>query len=103
MANHWSNTAVNDMGSRMIVRGVTDSTFEPDRSITRAEFAAIVVRALGLKPGEGSNSFHDLNETDWYADVVKTASDYGLISGYEDGTFRPQEQITRQEAMTLIA
>lgn len=91
------------MGSRMIVRGVTDSTFEPDRSITRAEFAAIVVRALGLKPGEGSNSFHDLNETDWYADVVKTASDYGLISGYEDGTFRPQEQITRQEAMTLIA
>ncbi|MBR2566026.1 MAG: S-layer homology domain-containing protein [Paenibacillus sp.] len=102
-ANHWSKTAVNDMGSRMILSGVSDSTFEPDRSITRAEFAAVVVRALGLKPGEGSNSFRDVNETDWYADVVKTASDYGLIAGYEDGTFRPQEQITRQEAMTLIA
>ncbi|WP_408891942.1 cadherin-like beta sandwich domain-containing protein [Paenibacillus taichungensis] len=103
VANHWSNTAVNDMGSRMIVSGVTDNTFEPDRSITRAEFAAIVVRALGLKPGEGSTGFRDVNESDWYADVVKTASNYGLISGYEDGTFRPQEQITRQEAMTLIA
>ncbi|KQY94362.1 hypothetical protein ASD24_02030 [Paenibacillus sp. Root52] len=103
VANHWSNTAVNDMGSRMIVSGVTDTTFEPDRSITRGEFASIVVRALGLKPGKGSNSFRDVNETDWYTDVVKTASDYGLISGYEDGTFRPQEQITRQEAMTLIA
>jgi uncharacterized repeat protein (TIGR02543 family) len=103
VANHWSNTAVNDMGSRMIVSGAADSTFEPDRSITRAEFAAIVVRALGLKPGEGSNSFRDVNERDWYADSVKTASEYDLISGYEDGTFRPQEQITRQEAMTLIA
>ncbi len=80
---------MNDMGSRMIVSGVSDRTFEPDRSITRAVFAVIVVHALGLKPGEGSNSFRDVNERDWYADVVKTASDYGLISGYEDGTFRP--------------
>ncbi|MDT0125379.1 S-layer homology domain-containing protein [Paenibacillus sp. RRE4] len=103
VANHWSNTAVNDMSSRMIVSGVSDSTFEPDRNITRAEFAAIVVRALGLKPGEGSNGFRDVNDEDWFADVVKTASEYGLIGGYEDGTFRPQEQITRQEAMTLIA
>lgn len=103
VANHWSNTAVNDMGSRMIVSGVSDSTFEPDRSTTRAEFTAVVVRALGLKPGKGSNSFRDVYERDWYADVVKTASDFGLIGGYEDGTFRPQEQITRQEAMTLIA
>lgn len=103
VANHWSNTAVNDMSSRMIVSGVSDSTFEPDRNITRAEFAAIVVRALGLKPGEGSNGFSDVNDKDWFADVVKTASEYGLIGGYEDGTFRPQEQITRQEAMTLIA
>jgi len=103
VGNHWSNIAVNDMSSRMIVSGVSNSNFEPDRSITRAEFAAIVVRALGLKPGEGSNGFRDVNDKDWFADVVKTASKYGLIGGYEDGTFRPQEEITRQEAMTLIA
>ncbi|WP_025681551.1 cadherin-like beta sandwich domain-containing protein [Paenibacillus massiliensis] len=103
VANHWSKTEVNDMGSRMIVSGVSNNTFEPDRSITRAEFAAVVVRALGLKPGEGSNSFSDVSDSDWYADVVKTASSYSLIGGYEDGTFRPQERITRQEAMALIA
>lgn len=103
VANHWSKTEVNDMGSRMIVSGVSNNTFEPDRSITRAEFAAVVVRALGLKPGEGSNSFSDVSDSDWYADVVKTASSYSLIGGYEDGTFRPQEHITRQEAMALIA
>ncbi|KAA8785122.1 hypothetical protein EC604_14855 [Paenibacillus amylolyticus] len=103
VANHWSNIAVNDMSSRMIVSGVSNNNFEPDRSITRAEFAAIVVRALGLKPGEGSTGFRDVNDKDWFADVVKTASEYGLTGGYEDGTFRPQEQITRQEAMTLIA
>ena len=103
VANHWSKTEVNDMGSRMIVSGVSNNTFEPNRSITRAEFAAVVVRALGLKPGEGSNSFSDVSDSDWYADVVKTASSYNLIGGYEDGTFRPQERITRQEAMALIA
>lgn len=103
VANHWSKTEVNDMGSRMIVSGVSNNTFEPDRSITRAEFAAVVVRALGLKPGEGSNSFSDVSDSDWYADVVKTASSYSLIGGYEDGTFRPLERVTRQEAMALIA
>lgn len=51
VANHWGKDAVNDMGSRMVVTGVSKNTYEPDRSITRAEFAAIVVRALGLAQG----------------------------------------------------
>jgi hypothetical protein len=60
---HWAKQAVNDMGSRMVISGVGDGLFEPDRDITRAEFAAIIVRALGLKPGVGSNSFRDVNQT----------------------------------------
>ncbi|MBY0117721.1 S-layer homology domain-containing protein [Paenibacillus sp. FSL L8-0435] len=103
VAQHWAKTEVNDMGSRMVIEGITDTTFEPNRGVTRAEFAAILVRGLGLKPGELLNSFNDVSGSQWYAGAVNTASSYGLIDGYEDGTFRPQAQITRQEAMALIA
>ncbi|WP_181151108.1 S-layer homology domain-containing protein [Paenibacillus sp. PCH8] len=103
VAQHWAETEVNDMGSRMVIEGITDTTFEPNRGVTRAEFAAILVRGLGLKLGEQVNSFNDVSGSEWYASAVNTASSYGLIDGYEDGTFRPQTQITRQEAMALIA
>ncbi|MDN4601627.1 S-layer homology domain-containing protein [Paenibacillus sp. F6_3S_P_1C] len=102
VARHWAEIDVNDMGSRMVVQGITDTTFEPNRGVTRAEFAAILVRGLGLKPLEQVNSFKDVYGNEWYTDAVNTASSYGLIDGYEDGTFRPQTQITRQEAMVLI-
>jgi uncharacterized repeat protein (TIGR02543 family) len=100
---HWAKQAVNDMGSRMVISGVGEGLFEPDRDITRAEFAAIIVRALGLKPGVGSNSFKDVNQTQWYSDFIKTAQQYKIISGYEDQTFRPMDKITREQAMTMIA
>lgn len=103
VTQHWAKTEVNDLGSRMVIEGITDTTFEPNRGVTRAEFAAILVRGLGLKPGGQLNSFNDVSGSQWYAGAVNTASSYGLIDGYEDGTFRPQAQITRQEAMALIA
>ncbi len=100
---HWAKTDVNDMGSRMVIHGISEDLFAPDQDITRAEFAAVVVRALGLKPGAGTGRFMDVQGSDWYAPVVKTAAGYGLISGYEDGTFRPNAKITREEAMVLVS
>lgn len=102
-ANHWSKAAVNDMGSRLIVSGIADGLFGPDRSVTRAEFAAIVANGLGLKPQSGVSQFSDVGANDWFAASVNAATAYGLISGYEDGTFRPQELITREQAMVIIA
>lgn len=101
--SHWSKDAVNDMGSRMIVNGVTDTTFNPNDNITRAEFAAIIVRALGLPAGKGNTSFSDVRSDAWYAGAVETAVSYKLINGFEDGTFRPQNTITREHAMTIVA
>ncbi|WP_434749088.1 S-layer homology domain-containing protein [Paenibacillus amylolyticus] len=100
---HWAKNAVNDMGSRMIIHGVSDTTFNPDQAITRAEFAAIMVRGLGLKLGEGSQPFRDVATQDWYSSAVQTAASYKLINGFEDGTFRPNDMITREQAMTLIS
>lgn len=101
--NHWAKEAVNDMGSRMVIEGMGSGSFLPDQDISRAEFAAIIVRGLGLKLDNGQAPFTDVNVTDWYNSAVHTASAYGLISGFEDGTFRPNDKITREEAMVIIA
>ncbi|MDD3169078.1 MAG: S-layer homology domain-containing protein, partial [Eubacteriales bacterium] len=102
-ANHWAEDAINNMGSRMVVSGVGEGIYEPDRNMIRAEFAAIIVKALGLKPGEGTKSFSDVRSSDWYDGYVKTAAEYGIITGYSSGNFGPKDAITREQAMTMIA
>lgn len=100
---HWSKDAVNDMGSRMVISGIGNGLFSPDRDITRAEFAAIIVRGLGLKPQSGASQFSDVKQEAWYNDAIRTAHAYGLIGGFEDGTFRPNDKITREQVMVIIA
>lgn len=100
---HWAQAAVNNMGSRMVVDGVGSGLFNPDQNITRAEFAAIVVRGLGLGRDNLPSSFTDVAMSDWYNSAVITAAEFGLIQGFGDGTFRPNEQITREQAMVIIA
>ena len=102
--NHWAKDAVNDMGSRLVISGVGDEMFAPDRDITRAEFAAIVVRGLGLMhPGTGKASFSDVSKNDWYYDAVSIAYEYGIISGYGNGKFGPMDKITHEQAMAMVA
>jgi len=101
--NHWAKNAVNDMGSRLVVNGVGNNNYDPDRSITRAEFAAIMVKALGLEPGSGTNSFHDVGESEWYCAYIETASSHGIINGYSADAFGPNDKITREQAMAMIA
>ncbi|WP_168121221.1 S-layer homology domain-containing protein [Paenibacillus sp. HB172176] len=103
MSNHWARDVVNDMGSRMVIDGNGDGLFSPDREITRAEFAAIIVRGLGIKLENGATPFSDVTESAWYSSAIHTAYAYHLISGFEDGSFRPNDKITREEAMVIIA
>ncbi|MFC4103399.1 S-layer homology domain-containing protein, partial [Paenibacillus xanthanilyticus] len=100
---NWAKDAVNDMGSRMIVNGFEDGLFRPNQVMTRAEFAEMMVRGLGLKLDDGKAPFDDISASNWYNDAVKTAAGYALISGFEDGTFRPQDKITREQAMAILA
>ncbi|MBD3920983.1 InlB B-repeat-containing protein [Paenibacillus sp. PR3] len=103
IAGHWAQKAVNDMGSRMIISGIGGDLFNPNQNITRAEFAAILVRALGLKPTNGVSPFSDVKGTEWYADAVQTAFSYKLIDGFNDGSFRPSDSITREQAIAILA
>ncbi|MDF2720038.1 MAG: inlA [Paenibacillus sp.] len=99
---HWARGVIDDMASRKVVNGVGSGKYEPDLSITRAEFAAIVVRALGLGDNGGSSRFGDVKIGDWYFGVVSKAWEYGLIEGFEDGTFQPGQMITREQAMVML-
>ncbi len=103
VTNHWAKAAINDMGSRMVVTGVGNNNYDPDRNMTRAEFAAIIIRALGLEPGTGESGFGDVAAADWYGGYIKTAASYGIIKGYDNGSFGPNDTITREQAMAMIA
>lgn len=97
----WYSDAVNTLASLGMIKGVGDNKFEPDRSITRAEFTAIAMR-FTKGTADGENSFSDVSADDWfYAQVVGSAK-YGWISGYPDGTFRPNNTITRAEVTTIV-
>ncbi|HEY5586653.1 MAG TPA: S-layer homology domain-containing protein [Ruminiclostridium sp.] len=100
---HWAKASINDMGSRMIISGIGNDLFEPNRDITRAEFAAIVVKSLGLKPGTDNNSFVDVKSPAWYCGYIETAYEYGIISGYGNGKFGPMDKISHEQAMTMVA
>ena len=103
VSNHWAKDAVNNMGVRLVINGTGDGQFSPDRSITRAEFAAIVVRNLGLKPVKESRAFSDVQASAWNSSAVLTAHAYQLIDGFADGTFRPDDLITREQAMLILS
>ncbi|TBL71553.1 S-layer homology domain-containing protein [Paenibacillus thalictri] len=103
VADHWAKAAINNMGSRMVVSGASTELFSPDQDITRAEFAAIVVRSLGLRLENGETMFTDVRRTAWYSSAIQTAYAYRLINGFEDGTFRPEEKVTREQAMQILS
>lgn len=96
----WHNKAISTMAKLGIVKGRRADRFDPDASITRAEFAAICAR-FSTRPVENSGSFSDISGH-WAENEIERAAAFGWISGYPDGTFRPDARITRAEAMTMI-
>ncbi len=98
----WYETQAHEMASRKILTGYKDGVFGGDSAITRAEFAAIIVRALGL-PESGGSKFGDVASSAWYNGYVGTASEYGIIKGRSAAEFDPDSSITREEAMAMIA
>ena len=96
----WHNKAISTLAKLGIVKGRRADRFDPDASITRAEFAAICAR-FNTKPVENSGSFSDISGH-WAENEIERAAAFGWISGYPDGTFRPDARITRAEAMTMI-
>lgn len=97
----WYARAVNSLAELGIVEGVGDNRFEPDRYMTRAEFTAIAMRFAGLDV-DGENIYNDVFEGDWYSEYVVRSTYYGWIKGYGDGSFRPNNLITRAEVTAVV-
>ena len=99
-ADAWYNNAVSTLSNAGIIDGYEDGTFKPDGNITRAEFATIAVRFFEATY-DGEDLFSDI-AGHWAQDYINEAANAGIVDGYPDGTFRPQQYITRAEAMTMV-
>lgn len=98
----WAADMIVALAKQNIVSGASETTYEPDRNVTRAEFVAMLVRAFGLMLEEEKTlEFTDVKAEDWFAKAVMSAKVAGITAGYEDGTFRPENLISRQEMAAM--
>ncbi|MCU6712135.1 S-layer homology domain-containing protein [Paenibacillus sp. J5C_2022] len=110
MRGHWAREDVELMASKLIVQGKSASAFAPDQKITRAEFAALLVRSLGLSAGgnDDANSvgaalFADVDTDVWYAPAVYAAVDAEMVNGISEDAFAPDAPITREQMAVMMA
>lgn len=100
---HWAESYIVSLFEKGIVAGKTATEFSPDTFVTRAEFAKLIAGALGLElPQEHTAVFKDVSQSDWYSPYVNAVFAAGIISGYEDGTFKPNKLVTRQEMAKML-
>ena len=97
--NYWAANYIGYMQQFGIVTGYSDGSFRPDAPVTRAEFAAIASRFEKLT--QGSASFTDVPDTHWAVRYINFAATRGWVTGYEDGTFKPEHSITRAEVAAV--
>ena len=98
--NSPNKAAIEVLAAREIINGMNEAEFRPDATMTRAQYATIVVKALGLTPKVNSK-FKDVAANAWYAPYVGTANAYGIVNGVSDTEFNPEGTITRQEAAVM--
>ena len=99
---HKNEYAIKKLAQKGIINGKGEGIFDPENTMTRAEFATIIVKALGVEI-KNISAFTDVNETDWFYGYVGTAYDCGIINGVGEGEFNPYGTISRQEASAMLS
>ncbi|MBQ1215048.1 MAG: S-layer homology domain-containing protein [Firmicutes bacterium] len=99
--DHENQKAIEALASRNIISGKGEDKFDPNATMTRAEFAAIVVNSLGLEL-QTTDQFMDVPQNKWFAGFVGAANAYGIVSGRSENTFDPNGTITKQEAAAMV-
>ncbi|MCL2576456.1 MAG: S-layer homology domain-containing protein [Defluviitaleaceae bacterium] len=102
IAGHWGVESINLLLENGIVSGYPDGSIRPDNTITRAEFVTIVNRTFNFNE-KGTENFPDIHSGSWYYDALSIARKAGYISGYPDGSVRPDNNITRAEVSVILA
>ena len=100
--DHKNKVEIEALAQRGIINGKSENSFDPEATMTRAEFATIITRGLGL-PQKEAAVFSDVDKADWFYNYINTAYSYGIIKGVSDTEFDPNGTITRQEAAVMVA
>ena len=95
--------AINSLEKAGIVEGVSESDFAPDKLLTRAEIAALMMRMLAIENVNSNGGFFDVTEDKWYYGIAGASKEANIIAGYEDNTFRGDETITKLQLVSLIS
>ncbi len=104
IGGHWAKEYIEYGVEKGYISGYQDGTFLPDKTVTRAEFSKMINSAVKLTAtGDAKGDFGDVASKDWFFEEVKKAENAGYITGYEDGTFRPNNSVTRQEAAVILS
>lgn len=104
-SNHKNSAAINSLVSQSILQGYDDGSFKPDQEVTRAEALKIMLLGLGITVDDNATfegSFNDVSSGDWHYKYVATAVNLGIVKGYDDGSFKPNQTVNRAEAMKIL-
>jgi hypothetical protein len=99
---HWAYSSIEYLKAHGVTSGYPDLTFKPDNQITRAEIATFMVMAMGLTYTGGETAFPDVPSTHWAYSFIMAAKQHGIVSGYPDGTFKPDNLVTRTEISVMV-
>ncbi|MDJ0702413.1 MAG: S-layer homology domain-containing protein [Leptolyngbyaceae cyanobacterium MO_188.B28] len=108
LVGHWAAPFVADLAKRKIIKGFADGTFRPNQPVTRAQFATLVVASFSPPPSSAAatvrrNVFKDLEAAEWARNAILQAHAQGFLSGFPDGSFRPQRPLQRIQAIVALA
>lgn len=99
---HWSESIVESARQKCIISGKSLGRFAPDEPVTRAELTKIAVEAFKVLRANGTTGFSDVSDSEWYGEYVRAARLADIVNGYQDGTFRPNTEINRAEALKIV-
>lgn len=102
LQGHWAEAQINKWAASGLASGYSDGTFQPNKGVSRAEFVALVNRAFGIRNTGADVQFKDVQAGQWFYGEVAAAKSAGYIGGYNDGTFRPNQTISRQEVASIL-
>ncbi|QJD84596.1 S-layer homology domain-containing protein [Cohnella herbarum] len=98
----WAKKIVSDAVGKLFMLGRSGNLFDPDKAITRAEYPTVLLRVLGLMNEQATASFADVAAKDWFSNSVAIAVKNGIVTGFKDGSYKPNEKLSRIEAMVMV-
>jgi hypothetical protein len=99
----WAREAIESLFAHGIIKGKSETIFDPSGFVTRAEFASMLSRMLELIPTSEVSNFNDVKSTDWFYNDLRAAAESGIITGYGNGAFKPHQKVTREEMAAMIS